>query len=82
MKVEKKITQATPYDIPGRPGCMKVELGEIGKRANLLADWVQKHNPQVGGYFVVNENCSAIYMPAVEFEGKYAAIASATTGAV
>ena len=75
-----KITKATCFDSPGRPGCLKIEFAELGKVAHLLSDWVQANNPKVGGYFIVKSDGTAAYMPSPEFSGKYALVAKTKAG--
>lgn len=40
----------------------------------LDIDYVKKHNPQVGGYYVVYEDGYTSYSPAVPFESGYTRI--------
>jgi hypothetical protein len=75
-----KIVSIEPYDGFGS-GHLTV-IFEDGGRSHLHAAWVQKHNPQVGGYFVVADDWAS-YASASEFEARYVAIdASAKTSAI
>ena len=43
-------------------------------RFHVGAEYVRKHNPQVGGYYVVHEDGYKSFSPADAFEGGYTRI--------
>lgn len=46
-------------------------LGEIGGCVSMDLDWVEKHKPKVGGYYVVYADGYTSYSPATPFESGY-----------
>lgn len=48
-----KITSIQPAAVPG---AVTLYFGDDGKRAIVRPDWVGRNNPQVGGYFVIEES--------------------------
>jgi hypothetical protein len=46
-------------------------LGEIGGVVSLLPEWHEKHQPYVGGYYVIYEDGYKSFSPASAFEGGY-----------
>lgn len=66
-----KITLAEPADVPGRPGCVRVVLGEVDKEMTIIPEWVDLHKPEVGGYFFVRAGVKgASFMAANDFESR------------
>ena len=55
----------------GNPDMPDLVLGEIGGIVAMLPDWHQKHNPEVGGYFVQYADGYQSYSPAKAFEEGY-----------
>lgn len=56
---------------------LDVNQSEVGKKiyeANVNQDWFNKHNPEVGGYFVRYEDGYLSYSPKEAFESGYTAI--------
>ena len=46
-------------------------FGEIGEEQPFTGDWKDKHNPEVGGYFVVYEDGYESFSPPIPFENGY-----------
>lgn len=69
----KKVRAAkiTGFRENGHPEAPDLLLGEIGGIVALLADWHDRHKPQVGGYYVVYEDGYKSYSPAKAFEEGY-----------
>jgi hypothetical protein len=54
-----KITSIEPFARhwlpPELSGSMRVTFGDIDRHANIVPSWLNQHNPQVGGFFVVRD---------------------------
>lgn len=61
----------TEFRANGNPDMPDLVLGEVGGIVALLPDWHQRHNPQVGGYFIQYQDGYQSYSPAKAFEGGY-----------
>lgn len=49
-----KITEIVPFKMAGAPaGSATLKFGELDKKSNLIGPWIEEHQPQVGGFFVV-----------------------------
>jgi hypothetical protein len=46
-----RITSIQPYI----RGAITLFFGDVDKRAHVIPEWVGRNNPQVGGYFVVED---------------------------
>jgi hypothetical protein len=75
-----KITQITETkgEDPNALGAWLV-FGELAKHDEFVgehvkAGWLEKHKPEVGGYFVRYEGGYTSYSPAAAFEGGYTAL--------
>ena len=67
-----KITEIENHESNGF-GSRTMIFGEIGMQ--FLTDaWKEKHNPEVGGYFVIYEDGYTSYSPAEAFEAGYTKI--------
>lgn len=49
-----------------------LNFGDIGLSKTVYPDWVKKHEPKIGGYFVEYEDGYTSYSPAEAFESGYA----------
>lgn len=65
-----KITEISDASSTGR----KLFFGEINGRTEATNDWLEKHKPGIGGYFVVYEDGYESYSPAEAFESGYTKI--------
>jgi len=52
------------------------------QQIKVSADWIQRHSPEVGGYYVVYEDGYASYSPAKAFESGYTLVNGTPTVAV
>lgn len=55
----------TPTVVPADPGYGPIPVTQ---------EWVDRHNPQAGGYYVVYDDGYVSYSPAAAFEGGYTRI--------
>ena len=64
-----KITAIEQHKVSG---ALKLYFGDLDKEANVRPEWVLNNNPQVGGYFVVEDTNDplplCVYSPAKVFE--------------
>lgn len=68
-----KITEIESHESDGT-GSHTMVFGEIGMSKFLTDEWNEKHNPEVGGYYVVYEDEYTSYSPAEAFENGYTKI--------
>jgi hypothetical protein len=72
-----KIATITPFhrfDTPAESGAVIVPV-EVGYGAFRVSDeYLRKHNPQVGGYYVVYEDGYLSFSPSEAFESGYTKI--------
>ena len=68
-----KITEIESHESNGF-GSHTMIFGEVGMEQFLTDVWKEKHNPQVGGYFVIYEDNYISYSPAEAFEAGYTKI--------
>lgn len=61
-------------DLPSQPGTRLVLQGEKDTRA-VTPEWVERHKPEVGGYFVRYDDGYESYSPAQAFEQGYTPVA-------
>ncbi|MFZ2306826.1 MAG: hypothetical protein WAW73_20320 [Rhodoferax sp.] len=66
-----RAAKITAFRKNGNPDMPDLVLGDIGCIVSLLADWHQKHKPQVGGYLVQYEDGYQSFSPAKAFEEGY-----------
>lgn len=65
-------------------GGWRMTVGVLGPRVEDLTalriegDWYRKHQPSVGGYYVIYDDGYASYSPAEAFEAGYTRIDSST----
>lgn len=65
-----KITEIQEHESNGE-GSATMIFGEIGASKFLSDEWKERHNPVVGGYFVVYEDGYSSFSPGVPFENGY-----------
>jgi len=65
-----KITAIQDIDVDGA----LLALGEIGGTVTKNREWISKHTPEVGGYYVVYDDGYASYSPGTAFENGYSKI--------
>ena len=65
-----KIIEIESHESDGT-GSHTMIFGEIRAKEFLTDVWKEKHNPQVGGYYVVYEDGYTSYSPASAFESGY-----------
>lgn len=70
---ERHIREQGP--IPGGV-LVSFAIGETVVKARVPEDWLAKHRPEVGGYFVTYDDGYESYSPATPFEEGYTLIAS------
>lgn len=68
-----KITEIEDHESNGF-GSSTMIFGEVGESKFLDDPWKKKHNPEVGGYFVIYEDGYTSYSPAEAFEAGYTKI--------
>jgi len=68
-----KITEIESHESDGT-GSHTMIFGEIQGKQFLTDEWKEKHNPEVGGYYVVYEDGYTSYSPAEAFEDGYTKI--------
>ena len=68
-----KITDIESHDSDGK-GSHTMVFGEIGSSKFLTDEWKARHNPEIGGYFVVYKDGYTSYSPAAAFEEGYVKI--------
>ena len=73
-----RITKIEPFDEPGvPPGCLILHFNKSTgpSRSNLTAAWVAANKPEVGGYFVIQDEANGLtschYENAVSFEASH-----------
>ncbi len=72
-----RAAKITAFRQNGNPDMPDLVLGDIGCIVSLLADWHQKHKPQVGGYLVQYEDGYQSFSPAKAFEEGYTPVQAA-----
>ena len=69
-----QISEVRPFHMPGSQTLL---FSNSNKRVNLIPAWVRANNPQVGGYFVVEDDAHANticrYVAGVEFDALFEA---------
>lgn len=65
-----KITGVLDLNVPEHPGAKRLVL-DNGSQADMLPHWVEKWNPQAGGYFVIFGKGDARFLPAPQFNGRF-----------
>jgi hypothetical protein len=71
-----KITEIQSHESDGT-GSHTMVFGEIGSSKFLTDEWKERHNPKVGGYYVVYKDGYTSYSPAEAFEEGYIEVKSA-----
>jgi len=71
-----KITTITEFKPAGAPqGSMRLFFGDLDKQVNLVGQWIRDNNPEVGGFFLVEDmeggNTSCRYVPERSFNKQY-----------
>lgn len=66
-----RAAKITAFRENGEPSMPDLVLGEIGGIVTMLSDWHVKHQPQVGGYYVVYDDGYQSFSPAKAFEEGY-----------
>ena len=70
-----KISRIEPYGTDGsRTLFFESDDGKTAGSNDMTADWVMKHSPQVGGYYVVYADGYRSFSPAEAFEDGYTKI--------
>jgi hypothetical protein len=65
-----KITEIESHESDGT-GSRTMIFGDVGGNQFLTDEWKDRHNPEVGGYYVVYEDGYTSFSPAEAFEGGY-----------
>ena len=68
-----KITEIESHENNGF-GSRTMVFGEVGASQFLTDDWKIKHDPQIGGYYVVYEDGYTSFSPTEAFEAGYTKI--------
>lgn len=73
-----RAARITEFRANGIPDAPTLVLGEVGAVVDLLPDWHAKHQPHVGGFYVVYEDGYMSFSPAKAFEEGYTLMDNAT----
>lgn len=74
-KIVRAVKIAAIEQTPADGGTWKIALAEVGYgRITVPRAFIEKHNPHVGGYYVVYDDGYASFSPAKAFEDGYTRI--------
>lgn len=71
-KCHKVVHAAQITDMIGNGLQSRLVFGQVGGSIEVSSEWISKHAPSLGGYYVVYEDGYASYSPAQAFESGYA----------
>lgn len=75
----KQVRAAQIQDIEDIPGTDSSLLTFASHQMPIDGDWVRKHVPRIGGYYVVYEDGYASFSPRAAFEAGYSLVNTGAT---